>query len=181
MHDRVDLDIAREQQGTDSNWSMEFVCRYTQGVYAQVRKGDRHLADRLRGVGMKGNAGPPTQFGDLRNRLKHACFVVCQHHANEPRLVRKASRKSVLFDDARGIDRQDVDPVTVSSERRCRFQDAWVLDRRYENITWAPAGQTAQGKIVRFRSAAGKNDAIDRSRATAGPQNLCDGLSGVFQ
>ena len=85
-------DVAAEQQRADADRAAELVPGDGQRGDAAGGEVDRHLADRLDGVGVERHAVRGGQRGQLGDRLHRADLVVGPHRGDQRRRRRRAQR-----------------------------------------------------------------------------------------
>ena len=83
---------------------------------------ERHLTDRLHGVGVQPHAARPAGPGEGGERLEHADLVVGRHHRRQHRLVGERRREAIRIDQAVAFHRQHrhAAALVARAAGRCR-------------------------------------------------------------
>ena len=120
---------------------------------------DVDLARALHGIAVHVNRSLAADARHVRDRLDHARLVVREHHRDEPRFGTERGDDCVRVDDPAARRRDDRDRVAAALQLGNRLQHRGVLDRGCDNVlTDIGAGRAEDGRIVRLRTAARKDD-----------------------
>jgi hypothetical protein len=150
-------------QGADSLGGVELVAGHGQQVHPQGIPPHRHLADRLRRIGMPENIA---RVGDVGNRpqiLERADFVVGVHDGDEDGLCGDRGCNFGWLDPTIPIDGQIGHVVALTLKGAERLAYRRVLNGRGDDVAAArPAdrGDTKEGEVIGLAAATGKNHLV---------------------
>ena len=148
---------------------------------------DRHLASRLRGVGVEERPGGADDGADLGERLQDADLVVGGHHRHEHGLVGDRCAQLVELDEPVRVDTKARDPPAFALERLERIEHRLVLGHHRHDVVAAFAAGVRRAldrQVVRLGRAAreynlARRRADERGDFPAGTNDSLVGLPAV--
>jgi hypothetical protein len=198
-----------QDKRADAERTVEFVGGECEGVDAKSAEVERELADNLRGIAVNGNAFRATKHGDLKDRLKHACFVAGQHDTHKPNIWREAVRKFVKIvhsNNAGTRDGKAIDLPTEGCEVLDGARDAGVFDGGGDYSAARDVGaspdqawsgllrcglellrvamrceEAMEDEVIRFGAAAGEDHLVGVHAVHVGAEELADACTRGLQ
>ena len=158
--------------------AVDLMRRERNQIRARALDVERDFSDGLNGVGMEENALFFADFGDFRDRVDRADFVIGEHHGNQDRAA--AYRLTHIFSAYAAIliDRKIGDLEALGLKIMASIQNGLMLDGRRDDVIaffFVHLGYTDQGEIVTLGRAAGEDDFF-----FVRADELCDLATGML-